>query len=192
MVTSGALGLGYSITKDLLRVRRREELIVRLTAERIGASVHLRLKVRPVLGAGEVTIKRCIAIRWEPAAGCIAGEERPYPEIRFRPLKPGPVILKGTQVAEWTATINVDRLQHFCVKEQRRRDLDILGEEIDHEPPAGSLMHAIEGGRQMQVAAVVVTSTDKEVLSNKLYIPPLPPFRLRWLAWRNAGRPDQE
>lgn len=192
MVSSGAVGLSYSIGRDLLLLRRRGKLSVRLTAERIGASVHLRLTARPVLGAGKVTIKRVSAVRWEPASGCIAGDERSFSEIHFRPRKPGPVTLEGTQVGEWTAMVNVDRIQHFCVKEQRRRDLEILEEEIDHEPPAGSLMHAIEGGPQMQVAAVVVTSADKEFRSDKISIPPLPPFRLRWLTWRNPEHPVKE
>ena len=181
MVSSGAVGLGYSITKDLLRLHRREALVVQLEAERLGSAVHLRVTVRPVLGAGKVTIKRCSAIRRRPADGCAEGDECSFPDIRFRALGPTPTpTLDGTSVAEWVAVIDATRVLHVHTADKKERE--------EQAPPVGSLMYAIDGQAQMQIAAVVVMSTGKEVRSNTVLVPPLPPLRERLGEWFQAWR----
>ena len=200
MVSSGAAGLGYSITKDLLRLHRREALVVQLEAERLGSAVHLRVTVRPVLGAGKVTIKHCSAIRKRPAAGCIEGDECAFPELRFRPVGPPSPTLEGNMTAQWTATLDANRVLHLQAEDVNRREIEVFGSVQEPAvpmrlgpslppPTPGSfreafrlLRHAyLYGNREdpMPVTAVVVTSTGKEVRSNTVWVPPsLPPNEL--------------
>lgn len=195
MVSSGAVGLCYSIGRDLLRLHRREALVVKLEAERLGSAVHLQVTARPVLGAGKVTIKRCSAIRRRPAAGSIPGDECSFPEIRFRPMGPPSPTLEGNMAAQWTATVDANRLLHLEVEDSKRREIEVFGEEQPkpvpirlgprlHPPAPGSLRealrsfregwHAAFSERRMEVTAIVVTSTGKQARSNSVWLPPAP------------------
>jgi hypothetical protein len=168
-------------------------LVVKLEAERLGSAVHLQVTARPVLGAGKITIKRCSAIRRRPAAGCIPGDECSFPELRFRPMGLPSPTLEGNMTAQWTATIDANRVLHLRAEDSKRRVIEVFGKELPEPVPLrlgprlpasepGSLRYALHSFREafhaafsespMEVTAIVVTSTGKQVRSNSVWVPP--------------------